>query len=200
MSFIGDPAAIADKKAALRKSIRAARRALTPQQRAAAAHEVKLGLLDLFEKKGISGGTVLAYMPMRYELDITPAAAALKARGFEVAYPLCTEGHGLKLLIPAEENGFAVGAYGILEPREEASREVSPGELAAIILPAVGFDRSFNRLGQGGGYYDRLLAVTDCFTVAVGFDCQLVKSVPTEPNDRDVDAIVVPGLTHFKYR
>ena len=184
---------IAKLKAELRKSIREARRQLTAEERESAALAVAENLLKLPEISGLSSGCVLAYMPMKYELDVLPAAELLRSRGLDIAFPLCTEEHGLRLLIPAE-NGFCVGAYGIMEPVPELSREISPEELSVILLPAVGFDRSLRRLGQGGGYYDRLLAKTSCFAVACGFDCQLVEFVPTEPFDRRADAVVTPSL------
>ena len=141
----------------------------------------------------LASGVALAYMPMKYELDILPAVRMLKEKGLRIAFPLCIENGGLRLFIPADENGFVTGAYGISEPDTATAEEIRPSELTAVLLPAVGFDRSFDRLGQGGGYYDRLLAGIDCFTVAVGFDCQLIERVPTEPTDMRVDAIVTPS-------
>ena len=134
-------------------------------------------------------------MPMRYELDIIPAVRMLKERGAQIAFPLCIEEGGLRLFVPPEQNGFTVGAYGILEPNVGTSKEVAAAELDAIILPAIGFDRCGRRLGQGGGYYDRLLSRTSCLTIAVGFDCQLVEEIPVDENDRRVDIVVTPGST-----
>lgn len=186
----------ADEKALLRKSIRAARREISDDVRRSSAEAVAESLLKL---EGIkTAEVILAYMPMKYELDILPAVERLKALGKRIAFPLCIEDGGLKLLIPAEENGFKPGAYGILEPDTDTANEISASALDAIILPAVGFDRKLMRLGQGGGYYDRLLKRTDCFKAAVGFDCQLVDSVPTEENDMPVDAVVTPSLTIAK--
>lgn len=182
---------IAEKKAELRKRIRGLRRGLSEEERRSAALTVAEKLLSLGELKAAK--YVLCYMPMRYELDILPAVGGLKSRGAVPVFPLCVEDGGLKLYVPAEENGFVTGAYGILEPNTGTAREIPAEELDAIILPAIGFDRKLRRLGQGGGYYDRLLARTNCFTVAVGFDCQLVDEVPTEPTDRKVDAVVTPG-------
>ncbi|MBO6060969.1 MAG: 5-formyltetrahydrofolate cyclo-ligase [Clostridia bacterium] len=181
---------ITGQKAALRRSIRASRRALSEEERRESALAVAEKLLSVKEISGAS--CVLAYMPMRYELDVAPAVEALKRLGASVAYPLCTEGSGLRLFIPDEEGGFTLGAYGILEPVPERSREIAPEELDAIILPAIGFDPMCRRLGQGGGYYDRLLARVSCFTAAVGFDCQLVPEVPCEPTDKTVDIVVTP--------
>ncbi len=186
---------IAARKAALRKSIRAMRRELSDEQRAYAASAVRDRLLELFMQKRLLPCRVMVYMPMRYELDILPAAEALAELGAEPVFPLCIEDGGLRLFIPHGRESFAPRAYGILEPIPEASTEITPQELGAVILPAIGFDGERNRLGQGGGYYDRLLARTSCFTVAVGFDCQLVSLVPTEPTDRPVDAVVTPGRT-----
>ncbi|MBO4563666.1 MAG: 5-formyltetrahydrofolate cyclo-ligase [Clostridia bacterium] len=190
MSFEPD---LAEAKATLRKEIRAKRREIGEAERRLAADVVAAKLQRL--EKLIGAHTVLSYMPMRYELDIAPASAMLKEAGVRIAYPLCIEEGGLRLFIPAEEDGFKIGAYGILEPDTETALEIGAEELDAIILPAIGFDYKGRRLGQGGGYYDRLLARTDCFTVAVGFDCQLVPSVPVEPTDKTVDIVVTPGFT-----
>lgn len=182
---------IAAAKAELRKAIRAARRGLSEEVRRESAASVarKLLLLDGV----VNAPLVLAYNPMRFELDITPAVRELIKRGVRVAYPLCIEEGGLRLFVPRGEGAFRTGSYGILEPDPELCDEVFPGELGAIILPAVGFDPQCRRLGQGGGYYDRLLAKASCFTAAVGFDCQLVPSVPCEPTDKTVDVVVTPG-------
>lgn len=184
---------IAERKAELRRSIRAARRAMSGEERRSASDKVAERLLAI---NGLSTASyALAYMPMKYELDILPAVEKLKERGVTPVFPLCIEDGGLRLLIPAEQNGFVTGAYGIMEPDIRTAREISPDELEAVILPAIGFDRAGRRLGQGGGYYDRLLAKIDCLTVAVGFDCQLVPEIPVEETDKRVDIVVTPSET-----
>ena len=184
---------ISERKAELRKAIRVARRELSSDEREAAARAVAERLMRIDGL--LSAEYVLCYMPMRYELDILPAVEMLKERGVKAVFPLCIDNGGLRLFVPAEENGFKPGAYGILEPDPETAEEIGPEKLGAIILPAIGFDRGGRRLGQGGGYYDRLLSRTDCLKIAVGFDCQLVDSVPVEETDRKVDIVVVPGET-----
>ena len=182
---------ISEEKALLRKRIRAERRELSEEVRAASAMAVAERIMGIPSIVGAE--YILAYMPMKYELDILPAVERLKAAGVKVAFPLCIENGGLKLFVPADENGFVTGAYGILEPNTETASEIDASALGAIILPAIGFDRRGRRLGQGGGYYDRLLSKTACFTAAVGFDCQLVESVPIEACDRPVDIVVTPS-------
>lgn len=184
---------VTEEKALLRSSIRALRRALTEDERAAAAETVANKILSI--KEILEAEYILAYMPMKYELDILPAVKMLRELNKKIAFPLCVENGGLKLYIPQKENGFVTGAYGILEPDANTAEEIPFGSIDTVILPAIGFDKDLNRLGQGGGYYDRLLSKTDCFTLAVGFDCQLVGSVPTESTDKKVDAIVTPNMT-----
>lgn len=181
------------KKAELRMELRLKRKKLTDDERRAAALAAAERAASLPQLTGAS--LVLAYMPMKYELDILPTVDMLKGKGVRIAFPLCTEGHGLRLFIPAEENGFVPGAYGIMEPNTVTSQEVFPEELSAILLPAVGFDKNCCRLGQGGGYYDRLLLKAGCFKAAAGFDCQLVDKVPVDVFDAKVDAVITPSCT-----
>ena len=81
-----------------------------------------------------------------------------------------------------DNNKFHIG-----EPVGDA---VSPECLELIIVPAVALDPHRNRLGRGKGFYDRLLSSTDCPTIGVVCDFQLVDEVPVEPHDRPLDCIV----------
>jgi 5-formyltetrahydrofolate cyclo-ligase len=67
-----------------------------------------------------------------------------------------------------------------------------PGLIDVVIVPGVAFTASGDRLGQGGGWYDRFLPKTrpDCTTIGVGFEPQLVDKLPTEPHDVRLDLIV----------
>ena len=85
------------------------------------------------------------------------------------------------LLVPAP--------YGGLQPRPDAA-ELEP---EALVVPLLGFTADGHRLGQGGGHYDRWL--TDhpgTPTVGLGWDVQLVESLPLEPHDHALDAVVTP--------
>ena len=81
-----------------------------------------------------------------------------------------------------DNNKFHIG-----EPVGDA---VCPSCLELIIVPAVALDGHRNRLGRGKGYYDRLLSSTNCPTIGVACDFQLVEEVPVEPHDRPLDCIV----------
>ena len=88
--------------------------------------------------------------------------------------------HGAQSL--DDNNKFHIG-----EPVGDA---VDPSCLELIIVPAVALDEKRNRLGRGKGFYDRLLSTTECPTIGVVCDFQLVEEVPVEPHDRQLDCVV----------
>ena len=103
------------------------------------------------------------------------------------------------------DNDFIPGAYNIPEPKEEALRPYNPDQIDLLIVPGVAFDLKGNRLGYGGGYYDRFFALLKPGTplVALVFELQVVPEVPVEEWDRRVDVIVTekriinPGKTQL---
>jgi 5,10-methenyltetrahydrofolate synthetase len=86
-----------------------------------------------------------------------------------------------------------------LEPRPTCD-EVTPGELAVVLVPFVALDSLGSRLGHGGGFYDRYLVRLrpDVVRVAVGFDLQRVPSLPSEDHDVTMDLLVTEnGIQQF---
>lgn len=87
----------------------------------------------------------------------------------------------------AENTGFAVGDFNILEPQNEPYT----GDYDLIVVPGVAFDRNGNRIGRGRGYYDRFLCKhLNVKRIGICFDFQLVDEVPTEPNDIIMDEVI----------
>lgn len=89
-----------------------------------------------------------------------------------------------------EDSEFDVGAYGILEPRPEHP-VVDFRLMAAVFVPLVAFDERGGRLGNGKGYYDRMLAGFRGLKIGVAFEWQLYgHALPMEPHDARLDMIV----------
>jgi 5-formyltetrahydrofolate cyclo-ligase len=90
----------------------------------------------------------------------------------------------------AEPRELEPGPFGALEPPAGA-REVPLDEIDCVVLPGVAFSEDGHRLGRGGGYYDATLArMARAARVGVAFDAQLVPTLPREPHDAALDAIV----------
>jgi len=86
------------------------------------------------------------------------------------------------------ETRYITGHYGIQEP--ETPSLVPIDDIDLIILPGVAFDTNGNRLGRGGGYYDRMLDGFSGKTVAAAFEFQLISNIPNESHDMPVNCIV----------
>lgn len=86
------------------------------------------------------------------------------------------------------------GFRGITEPDPaQCPAAVLPGD-AVIVLPGVGFTAAGARLGQGGGFYDQFLAERlDSITIGLALPGQVVSSLPHEPHDQSVSAVLVGG-------
>jgi 5-formyltetrahydrofolate cyclo-ligase len=84
------------------------------------------------------------------------------------------------------------GKVGIPEPTTPPFE----GDIDVIIVPAVAFDKEGNRLGRGGGYYDRFLKKQSHATfIGVGYDFQLVDEVPVRKHDQKMHRIILPSQT-----
>lgn len=91
-----------------------------------------------------------------------------------------------------------VGFYNILTPKEEFLRFINPSNIDLVLVPGLIFAKDGYRIGYGGGYYDRFLSKLDpkVTKIGIGFDLQVVNTVPTDQYDIPVDYILTEkGLT-----
>src|SRR5687767_11455924 len=181
---------IADLKEAKGLLRRAAYDARAAQQdKEAVSQQAVAKLLELPEYR--AAGTVLWYLDCRSELRTRHALPGALASGKRIVVPYCTVDEaganklGLWLLESMDE--LIVGKWKILEPpRErwgEAGKEVPPEQLDLVIVPGVGFSREGGRMGNGQGYYDRLLARVrpDCPLIGLCYECQLFDDLVVGP-------------------
>ena len=89
------------------------------------------------------------------------------------------------------------GAYGILEPGKEFLRLRDFDEVEVVITPGIVFDERGNRIGYGGGYYDRLLSSMDATKIALAYEFQVLKKIPAEKHDVRMDIIVTEERTIY---
>lgn len=179
-------------KGEIRKRILAARRALAPEEVTEKSAHIVARLLDLPEYR--AARTVMAYLDFRCEVQTGPFVRAALAQGKRVAVPV-TEVAARRLvpsLLVRYPEEVAPGTWGIPEPRPECVRPVAVEEIDLVVVPGVAFDPAGNRLGYGGGFYDRFLPRTreDCFWVAPAFELQIVDRIEAGPCDCPVHCIV----------
>lgn len=186
-------AGLAAAKASMRAAVLAARRAIEAQPRAAAGRALRDALLELPEAQ--MAGTVAAYVSVGTEPDTRGLIFALWKRGTYVLLPILRADGELDWASYEGPDSLAPSSRGLLEPTEAARGVTAITSADLVIVPALSADRSGNRLGRGGGSYDRALARVgpSILTVALLYDGELAASVPAGPHDQPIRAAALPG-------
>ena len=136
-----------------------------------------------------SAKTVLIYYPTHNEVDVLPLIKRYKK---EKTFLFPVVHRKTMTACPYEGNAkMHRGKFNIPEP----TTEPYVGDIDLILVPGVGFDKSGNRLGRGGGYYDKFITRLGRKTllVGVGYDFQLVEEVPANRWDKRLDYVVTPS-------
>jgi len=134
---------------------------------------------------------VAGYLPIGDEIDPRPLLRRLHALGHAITLPRIVRSHA-PLSFRAWEEGDALedGPFGTLQPADAAATLVPE----VLILPMVAFDRRGFRLGYGGGYYDRTLAVLRSrravTAIGIAYAAQEVPVVPRDRHDQKLDWVV----------
>ena len=180
---------MSDVKSTLRQTAYAARKLAFAAREETGAVAAATALL-LAEIGPAQGRIIAGYMPIRTELDPLPAMMALHGQGARLVVPVIA-GEGLPLDFREWTPGCALteGPFGAMIP--ESGDWLFPDTL---IVPLVGFDAACNRLGYGGGFYDRTLArlaeTAPIRAIGFAFAAQELPALPVEATDIPLDAIV----------
>lgn len=177
-------------KPTLRNEMRSALATMPPLQRAQEEELVNAAIVS--DEDWQHAGTVLVFKAVRNELSVVSATNAALRAGKRVVFPRVAAGNVLSLHQIAGWEGLSPGAYGIPEPSATAPL-VTPMDIDIAVVPGLAFTRRGARLGQGGGYYDRLLPQLGGISWGVAFSPQVVDGLPTETHDRPVDRVVWSG-------
>ena len=178
-------------KQALRSGLRAARQARAEPERRAAAGRLAANAALLVPA---DPSDIACYVSTPVEPATDVLITALRLAGHRVWAPRVS-GDRLMWVRIGEETTWSIGAFGIREPGG-TGMAVLPGTTALVFMPALAVDRAGNRLGHGGGFYDR--AMLDLPTqadggpprVALVFADEVLDAVPIEPHDLRVDAVI----------
>ncbi|MBF7053705.1 5-formyltetrahydrofolate cyclo-ligase [Halomonas sp. KAO] len=182
----------------LRQQLRRRRRALSAEQRRLASEHLCRRLRRLPEVQ--RARRVALYLPNDGEIDPTPLIGWLRQRGARVYLPVLKPlSHNLLWFVHYHANTPMIrNRFGIAEPATRhgahRARRMPAWTLDLILLPLVGFDDAGQRMGMGGGFYDRTLAFTRRpgprpRLIGLAHDCQRVDSLPVASWDVPLDAI-----------
>ena len=180
-------------KEQLRREVGDRRTALDPGwvRKASSRIVARLQGLDAYK----SAKCIALYKAIAGEVDLENLFSTCWNSGKRTCVPVfnCSQ-NAYEMAETGSQTRYSRGNHGIQEP-ENASL-VPVGDVDLIIVPGVAFDNNGNRLGRGGGYYDRILEGFCGVKAAVAFEFQLFADIPHETNDIPVNCIVTESKVY----
>lgn len=180
-------------KSEIRTQMRKARRehadGLPEQVRALVFHRPPAPVLELLPHDAVIG----LYQAEHGEAPASGYAKFFQERGHTLALPFLADRESAMTFRvhtdPFEQSDLVEGSFGLYQPAASA-KELAPD---VLFVPLIAFTADGNRLGQGGGHYDRWVADhPQAIRIGLGWDIQEVDALPLEPHDQRLHAVVTP--------
>jgi len=172
-------------KPRLRCHFKALRASLPPRRR----QEASANALAFLKQQPI--GLVLSYASFQHELDTSAINAWLAAQG-RLVLPKVQDEHLALYQVSDPCSQLETGVFGISEPLPSLCRSVAPEKISFVLVPGLAFDITHQRLGYGGGYYDRLLTKRAGRACGIGFREQhAAQNLPVLASDVPLDAVML---------
>jgi len=146
-------------------------------------------ILDILKKKRVFGKIIGGYYPYNYEIDILNILEKFERKKFIITLPKIKKNKQMNFFQWSTSDPLAINKFGIPEP---ISKIVKYPDV--LLVPLVAFDRNFNRIGYGGGFYDRYINKIrkrkKVLTIGFAYSFQKVKKIPTNNYDINLDFII----------
>lgn len=172
-------------KSEIRSEMRKRRGVISLIEMAELSARIAEGVLSLPEYA--QAKTVLCYANLRDEVMTSALIGEILRSGRTLALP-AVRGEEMKALRLTDPEMMHRGAFRIMEP--DGEEEIAPEEFDLLLMPGLGFDPRGNRLGYGGGYFDRFLANSHGAKVGLCYSVQVLEEIPAEAHDIPMDIIV----------
>ena len=136
-----------------------------------------------------SANNLGGYYPSNYEIDDLEILDLLEKKNFKISLPIIKKNKQMDFFKWSNNDPLKINKYGIPEP--VSSKKLYPDFL---LVPLVSYDNHLNRLGYGGGYYDRYIKkiekIKKVIKIGLAFSYQKLKSVPVSQHDKKLDFII----------
>ncbi|HFF1653830.1 TPA: 5-formyltetrahydrofolate cyclo-ligase [Providencia rettgeri] len=179
----------------IRQTIRQARRQLTPEQQKIAAEQAKLNALQ--HPKIAQAKNIALFLSFDGEINTQPLIDALWQQNKQIYLPVLhpCSAHHLLFLHYHPDSQLVKNRFNIAEPPLDVRDVLPPEQLDVMLIPLVAFDSQGQRLGMGGGFYDRTLAnwqKSGFYPIGLAHDCQHVEQLPVAHWDIPLPEIITP--------
>jgi len=129
------------------------------------------------------------YYPSNYEIDDLEILNALDKQNYKISLPIVRKNNQMNFYSWSKKDPLKINKFGIPEP--VSSKIIHPD---ILLVPLVGYDNNLNRLGYGGGFYDRYIKkiekIKKVTKIGLAFSYQKIKSVPINQHDKKLDYII----------
>ena len=129
------------------------------------------------------------YYPSNYEIDDLEILDLLARQNYQISLPVVKKNNQMNFYSWSKKDPLKINKFGIPEP---ISSEIVYPDI--LLVPLVGYDKNLNRLGYGGGFYDRYIEKIDKIKkvtkIGLAFSYQKIKSVPIDQYDKKLDFII----------
>ena len=151
-------------------------------------------ILNILKKNKFTKKIIGGYYPYNYELDTTEILEILEKKNYQISLPKIKKNFKMNFFQWSTKDPLTINKYGIPEPISE--KIVYPN---ILLVPVVAFDKYFNRIGYGGGFYDRYIKKIKkdkkIITIGLAYSFQKVKKVPINSFDMKLDFVVTNKKT-----
>ena len=146
-------------------------------------------ILNILKKKKVLGKIIGGYYPYNYEIDILQILEKFEKKKFIITLPKIKKNSQMNFFHWSTSDPLTINKYGIPEPT--SNKVIYPN---ILLVPLVAFDKNFNRVGYGGGFYDRYIKKIKknkkIITIGLAYPFQRVKKIPIGKYDIRLDFIL----------
>jgi len=129
------------------------------------------------------------YYPSNFEIDDLEILELLEKKNYKISLPIIKKNNQMDFFKWSKSDPLKINKYGIPEP---VSSKIFYPDI--LLVPLVGYDNDLNRLGYGGGFYDRYIEkiekIKRVIKIGLAFSYQKIKSLPTNQHDKKLDFII----------
>ncbi len=146
-------------------------------------------VFSLIKKNHLIKKSIGGYFPVNYEVDDLEILKEFAKKNYQISLPVIKKNFNMNFYKWSFDDPLKINQYGIPEPNSK--KLIYPD---VILVPLVAFDNNLNRLGYGGGYYDRVIKKLSkkkkILKIGLAFSIQKINNVPVTKYDKKLDYIV----------
>ena len=146
-------------------------------------------IINILKKNKVLGKIIGGYYPYNYEIDILQILEKFEKKKFVITLPKIKKNSQMNFFQWSTDDPLNINKFGIPEP---VSKKIKYPDV--LLVPLVAFDKNFNRIGYGGGFYDRYIKKIrkrkKVLTIGFAYPFQKVEKIPTNNYDIKLDFII----------